>query len=344
MVSDMENIPYGVIQIVLSNLFSSFLAAVAVAAAAVWCVRDSLKVSAIAQKWVLVTGCDSGFGHALAQQLDQRGFHVIAACLTEKGSSQLKNVTSSRLKTVLLNVTDSTSIENTVEFVHAEVGEQGLWGLVNNAGRSTPIGPSEWMQLEDFKKVLDVNLIGVIEVTLRLLPLVKKAQGRVVNVASIMGRLALTGGGYCLSKSGVEAFSDSLRRNMKPFGVKVSIIEPGFFKTGVTSLDLIETDLQRLWNQLPAEVRNSYGAAYLEKYLEAQRFSMNILCSADISKVTGCMEHALSARHPRTRYSPGWDAKLIWIPLSYLPSFLSDFAINALLPVPEDNRQSASCT
>ncbi|KAJ8367688.1 hypothetical protein AAFF_G00311430 [Aldrovandia affinis] len=194
------------------------------------------------------------------------------------------------------------------------------------------------MNLEDFKKVLDVNLLGLIEVTLQFLPPVKKAQGRVVNVASVMGRLSLTGGGYCLSKWGVESFSDSLRRDMQYFGVKVSIIEPGFFKTGVTSIDLIEKDLRRLWNQLPAEVKNSYGPRYLEEYLKAQRFSMNILCSADISKVTRCMAHALTARHPRTRYSPGWDAKLLWIPLSYLPSFVSDFTISVLLPVPEDNR------
>lgn len=87
----------------------------------------------------------------------------------------------------------------------------GLWGLVNNAGISVPIGPTDWMQLEDFKKVLDVNLIGLVEVTLKFLPLLKKARGRVVNVASILGRLSLIGGGYCLSKWGVEAFSDSLR-------------------------------------------------------------------------------------------------------------------------------------
>lgn len=87
----------------------------------------------------------------------------------------------------------------------------GLWGLVNNAGRSVPIGPIEWMQLDDFTKVLDVNLVGVIDVTLQFLPLLKKGRGRVVNVASVLGRLSLIGGGYCLSKFGVEAFSDSLR-------------------------------------------------------------------------------------------------------------------------------------
>lgn len=83
--------------------------------------------------------------------------------------------------------------------------------MVNNAGRSMPIGTSDWMQMEDFKKVLDVNLIGLIEVTLKFLPLVKKARGRVVNMSSVLGRLAIVGGGYSVSKWGVEAFSDSLR-------------------------------------------------------------------------------------------------------------------------------------
>ena len=87
----------------------------------------------------------------------------------------------------------------------------GLWGLVNNAGICTPMVPNEWLTKQDFVKILDVNLLGVIDVTLSVLPLVRKARGRVVNVSSIMGRVALFGGGYCMSKYGVEAFSDSLR-------------------------------------------------------------------------------------------------------------------------------------
>uniref|UniRef100_A0A8C3AXP6 Retinol dehydrogenase 1 n=1 Tax=Cyclopterus lumpus TaxID=8103 RepID=A0A8C3AXP6_CYCLU len=288
----------------------------------------SYKVDGFSQKHVFITGCDSGFGHLLARQLDGKGLHVVAACLTEKGAADLTAAASSRLKTLLLNVTDSASIGRAVESVSKEVGERGLWGLVNNAGRSVPIGPTEWMKLEDFTKVLDVNLIGVIEVTLQFLPLLKKAQGRVVNVASVLGRLSLTGGGYCLSKWGVEAFSDSLRRDMHPFGIKVSIIEPGFFKTAVTRLDLIEADLRRLWTRLPQDVKDSYGETYFD---DSQNFSMGLLCSPDISKVTRCMEHALTARFPRTRYSAGWDAKLFWIPLSYLPSCVSDFFFVLLL-------------
>nr|XP_040057489.1 retinol dehydrogenase 1 isoform X1 [Gasterosteus aculeatus aculeatus] len=299
-------------------------------------IRDSRTVDAPDRRHVLITGCDSGFGNLLARRLDAAaGFHVVAACLTQRGAADLSAAASGRLKTLVMDVTDGASVAAAREFVSREVGERGLWGLVNNAGRSVPIGPTEWMELEDFTKVLDVNLMGVIEVTLQFLPLLKKARGRVVNVASILGRLSLTGGGYCLSKWGVEAFSDGLRRDMHPFGIKVSIIEPGFFKTGVTRLDLIEADLKRLWTRLPQDVKDSYGETYLDDYVEAQGFSMGLLCSPDISKVTRCMEHALTARFPRTRYAAGWDAKFFWIPLSYLPSFVSDFATNLFLPTPK---------
>ncbi|GAA6231213.1 retinol dehydrogenase 7-like [Lates japonicus] len=330
-----DNLTTYLLEVILSHPVLTSALVLATLAAIRWYVRDSYKVGGFSQKHVFITGCDSGFGNLLARQLDGKGFHVIAACLTGEGASDLAAAASPRLKTLLLDVTDSESIRRAAEFVSREVGERGLWGLVNNAGRSTPIGPTEWMQLKDFTKVLDVNLMGVIEVTLQFLPLLKKARGRVVNVASILGRLSLTGGGYCLSKYGVEAFSDSLRRDMQHFGIKVSIIEPGFFKTGITRLDLIEADLKRLWARVPQDVKASYGATYFDDYVKAQDFSMGILCSPDISKVTRCMEHALTACFPRTRYSAGWDAKLFWIPLSYLPSSVSDFVTNVLLPSPK---------
>ena len=82
---------------------------------------------------------------------------------------------------------------------------------MNNAGISTPTAPNEWLTKQDFMKILDVNLLGVIDVTLSVLPLVRKARGRVVNVSSVLGRVSTHGGGYCISKKGMEAFSDSLR-------------------------------------------------------------------------------------------------------------------------------------
>lgn len=82
---------------------------------------------------------------------------------------------------------------------------------MNNAGVANPIGPTEWMNVEDYRKVMAVNTFGVIEVSLAFLPLLKKARGRVVNTSSVLGRLSANGGGYCVSKYTVEAFSDSLR-------------------------------------------------------------------------------------------------------------------------------------
>lgn len=319
-------------EVIQSHPLLSLAALLTVAFFILRVIRDSFEVDALAQRRVLITGCDSGFGNLLARQLDSKGIPVIAGCFTGKGAADLSALTSSRLKTVQLNVTDSASIKKAVEFVRAEVGHRGLWGLVNNAGISIPIAPVDWLKPEDFTQILDVNLLGVIDVTLHFLPLLKKAKGRVVNVASIFGRVSLAGGGYCLSKYGVEAFSDSLRRDMQHFGIKVSIIEPGFFTTAVTNSELIEVDLNRLWDRLPQEIKDSYGTTYLQEYMEAQKSSLGMFCSSDLSKVTNCMEHALTAFYPRTRYGAGWDAKLFWIPLSYMPSFMADFVVKVLIP------------
>ncbi|XP_066225557.1 retinol dehydrogenase 16 [Saccopteryx leptura] len=208
----------------------------------------------------------------------------------------------------------------------------GLWGLVNNAGISLPTAPNEWLTKQDFVKVLDVNLLGVIEVTLYLLPLVRKARGRVVNVSSVLGRINLYGGGYGISKYGVQAFSDSLRRELSHSGVKVAIIEPGYFKTPVTNPELIFRSFQEAWNRASPEVKEIYG----EKYFASSMKMIGSLekCTQDLSLVTECMEHALTARHPRTRYSAGWDAKLLYIPMSYMPTVLSDAVIHWIAPRP----------
>lgn len=87
----------------------------------------------------------------------------------------------------------------------------GLFGLVSNAEGSAPVGPTDWLRIEDFHSVLDVSLLGLIEITLKLLPLLKKAEGRVVNLINAKGLVAFVGGGYSLSKWGMEAFSDTLR-------------------------------------------------------------------------------------------------------------------------------------
>uniref|UniRef100_A0A8C3JT09 Retinol dehydrogenase 5 n=1 Tax=Calidris pygmaea TaxID=425635 RepID=A0A8C3JT09_9CHAR len=193
-----------------------YLVLVALVWALGWLVRDRRTLPSVKDKHVFITGCDSGFGNLLARRLARRGYRVLAACLTQKGADGLQRGGHGHLRTTLLDVTRSDSIRRAVEWVQAEVGEKGLFGLVNNAGVANPIGPTEWMGLEDYRQVMAVNAFGAIEVTLQFLPLLKRARGRVVNTSSVLGRLSANGGGYCISKYCVEAFSDSLRWVLLP--------------------------------------------------------------------------------------------------------------------------------
>uniref|UniRef100_A0A452UTD0 Retinol dehydrogenase 16 n=1 Tax=Ursus maritimus TaxID=29073 RepID=A0A452UTD0_URSMA len=298
--------------------------------------REKQVVSHLRDKYVFITGCDSGFGHLLARQLDLRGLRVLAACLTEKGAQQLRAQTSDRLETVILDVTKTESISAATQWVKERVGDRGLWALVNNAGVGLPSGPNEWLTKEDFVKVINVNLVGLIEVTLHMLPLVKKARGRVVNMSSSGGRVAVIGGGYCVSKFGVEAFSDSIRRELHYFGVKVSIIEPGNYRTSILGKEGMVSRMRRLWERLPQETRDSYGEEYFRNYTDKLKNMMQ-LAEPRISEVTNSMEHAIVSRSPRIRYNPGLDAKLLYLPLAKLPTPVTDFILSRYLPKPADS-------
>ncbi|XP_005948637.1 retinol dehydrogenase 7 [Haplochromis burtoni] len=290
-------------------------------------IRELPRVSDKNSKYVYITGCDSGFGNLLARHLDKQGFRVIASCFTEKGEEDLKKSCSSNLITTHLDVSSQESIDKVAAMIKDMVGARGLWAVVNNAGISIPSAPCDWLTLNDYKPMLDVNLNGVIGVTLSVLPLIKKARGRVVNVASVFGRISPVGGPYTVSKYGVEAFNDSLRLNMAPFGVKVLCIEPGFFKTNVTNSAILSKNIKMIWDKLPQEVRDDYGTAYLQKALTTLTDKVAKISDADLMKVVSCMEHAVAAVHPRTRYSPGWDAKFFWLPLSYMPTCISDYIL-----------------
>ncbi|RLW04863.1 hypothetical protein DV515_00005481, partial [Chloebia gouldiae] len=265
-----------------------------------WIIRDRYRVRNLNGEHVFITGCDTGLGNTLAKWLDKKGFCVIAACATEKGSQELRCCSSLSLKTVNLNLADSNSIARAVVFVTEQTAGKGLFGLVSIPEGTAPVGPTDWLRIEDFHSVLDVSLLGLIEITLKLLPLLKKAEGRVVNLINAKGLTAFVGGGYSLSKWGMEAFSDTLRIEMRHFGVKVSIVEHD---------------------------------------IKAQRSSVKRLCDCDISNVIKCMEHALIAKYPRTRYRAGWDAKFFWLFLSYAPSCLSDMLLRMTLPAPAESRR-----
>ncbi|XP_071989135.1 retinol dehydrogenase 7-like [Engystomops pustulosus] len=294
--------------------------------------RQNQILENLSDKFVFITGCDTGFGNLLAKQLDKRGMKVLAACLTKQGAENLRKE-SSRLQSIVLDVTDSQSVSSAAKWATRVVGDEGLWGLVNNAGFGNALAPNAWQTKADFEKVLNINLLGAFDVTVNFLPLIIKARGRIVNVSSCAGRLSFIGGGYCPSKFGVEALSDSLRRELYHFGVKVSVIEPGAFQTQISVKEHHLKNLDRLWSNLSSPIKDYFGEQYYQKYTKGLIYLLE-KSSPKLYYVTDCMEHALTATHPWTRYSPGLDGKLYYIPVSYLPTVLSDYLLCRSSPKP----------
>ncbi|XP_048662919.1 retinol dehydrogenase 16 isoform X3 [Marmota marmota marmota] len=142
---------------------------------------------------------------------------------------------------------------------------------------------------------------------------------------------------HCCSHPVGEGACGGERRDLFYFGVKVAIIEPGFFRTNILPLERFSQTLKNQWNQASSEVKETYGEKFLASHMKKIK-SLDNMYSEDLSLVTNCMEHALTACYPRTRYSgysAGWDAKFFYIPMSYLPTFLVDTIISWNAPKPE---------
>lgn len=301
---------------------------------------DKDKIKGISNKYVLITGCGSGFGKEIAIRLDQMGFRVFATCRTKAGEDAVKEVCSDRVKTYAMDVTDSKQVRHVFEMIKKEIPD-GLWGLVNNAGK-LKVGMIDWNSLDSFKSIADVNLWGMILVTQTFLPLVKKSRGRVVNMGSILGRIALPYlTAYTVSKYGVAAFSDALRREMLPWGVRVSVIEAGAHKTKLLSGDNLAEQWKSEWNDLSPELKKEYGEDGLQKGLRSMKL-FDIVTSPHTYRVVNGVVHALTSHNPQTHYAIGLDAKgLAW--LSMMPACITDFLfrIMSVMPGPKGDDTSS---
>ncbi|XP_058413440.1 retinol dehydrogenase 16-like [Diceros bicornis minor] len=262
--------------------------------------RERQVVSHVRDKYVFVTGCDSGFRKQLARQLDLRGLRVLAACLTAACLSmrEHRHHPASCLQCLRIDVTcelepqlcSNPWAQRSVALLPLLCA--GLWDLVNNAGIFMPTAPNEWLTKQNFVKILNVNLLGVIEVTLSLMLLVRRARGCVVSISSVLGQMTLCGRGYCISKYGAEIFLNSLRRELSHFGVKVAAIELSYFKTSMTRNETFSQGFQEAWDGASPEVKEIYREKILASFLKN--------CKLNLPFLTHCMEHTLTSCHPCT--------------------------------------------
>ena len=270
----------------------------------------------------LITGASTGIGRATALHLDRSGWKVFAGVRRDEDAASLRDAGSERLAPLTLDVTDAGQIEAAAKRIEAEVGQAGLDGLVNNAGVSVP-GPLEALPIEDFRRQVDVNLTAQVAVTQAMLPAVRSARGRIVFITSIGGLMAFPMfGAYHAAKFGLEAVGDVFRQELRPWGIKVAVIEPGSIATPIWERGQNEADA--FLARASDEQKALYGRS-----IDALREVARKTGARGIppEKVATRIEHALSARHPRTRYLVGADARGQAFASRVLPTRLVDWIV-----------------
>lgn len=279
-------------------------------------------VSLAAVKSVLITGASTGIGRATALQLDAAGWQVFAGVRKENDAASLREAGSERLLPLMLDVTDAGQLADAAGQIGAEVGESGLDGLVNNAGIAVP-GPLETLPIDDFKRQIEVNLNAHVAVTQVMLPMIRTARGRIIFITSIGGLMAFPMfGAYHAAKFGLEAVGDVFRQELRPWGIRVAIVEPGSIATPIWERGQEEVDA------IAGRARDGHADLY-GKAIEAYRGVAKKTEARGIppERVATKIEHALSARRPRVRYLVGADARGQAFLSRILPDRLIDWII-----------------
>jgi NAD(P)-dependent dehydrogenase (short-subunit alcohol dehydrogenase family) len=271
---------------------------------------------------VLITGASTGIGRASALHLDAAGWRVFAGVRKEGDAAALREAGSERLTPLMIDVTDAGQIAAAAEQIGAEVGEAGLHGLVNNAGIAVP-GPLETLPIEDFERQIGVNLTAHVAVTQAMLPAIRSAPGRIVFITSIGGLMAFPMfGAYHAAKFGLEAVGDVFRQELRPWDISVSVIEPGSIATPIWERGQEEVD--SLAERAEGAHEDLYGEA-IEAFREVARKTGARGIAPE--RVAAKIEHALSARRPRTRYLVGADARGQAVFARLLPDRLADWLV-----------------
>jgi len=252
----------------------------------------------------LITGASTGIGEACALRLDAAGWRVFAGVRRDEDAARLRAKLSDRSQPLIVDVVDQESIARAAEIIGAALREDGLDGLVNNAGIAVT-GPLEFLPLAEFRQQFDVNVTGQIAVTQALLPALRAARGRVVFMSSVSGRASsplLTP--YTASKFAIEAIADGLRLELRRWGIRVVLVEPGSVDTDIWRG--AEAQFDAGVAAMTDEHRQLYGGLLAGSRKMVRATAKR---AAPVDKVVAAIVDAVTAERPRTRYVVGADAR-----------------------------------
>uniref|UniRef100_A0A8C9MVH7 Hydroxysteroid 17-beta dehydrogenase 2 n=1 Tax=Serinus canaria TaxID=9135 RepID=A0A8C9MVH7_SERCA len=261
------------------------------------------------QVFLMLSGSDTGIGHALAKHLDSLGFVVFAGVLNKDGpgAEELRRSCSQRLSVLQLDITNTSQVKEAYLTVSGKVQNAGLWGVVNNAGILGFPADGELLPMSTYRHCMEVNFFGAVEVSKTFLPLLRRSQGRLVYQVSI----APAGGiplpryaAYGASKAALSMFSGP-QTHLLPCDVVPAGIEG--------TAEQWDKQEKELMENLPADTRQAYGEEYL---LGLRNYLLHLPshCAPDLSPVLGSVLHALLARRPQGLYTPGKGAYFVLTP------------------------------
>ena len=252
-------------------------------------------------KAIVITGASTGIGKACALHLDKLGFKVYAGVRKQSDGDNLKKEASDRLTPIILDVTDAESIREAFSIIERNTGGE-VFSLINNAGIGRG-GALEVTPVAEIRKLMEVNVIGLMAVTQAFIPMLRKGRGRIINIGSTSSILAFPGASvYSASKFAVRAITDSLRLELKPFGISVILVAPG----------AVESEIWDKGNAYKEKLRKTVKPEIAQLYAPLIKFGNRL--SADLKKIPAievakAVANALTSIKPKPYCIVGKDAK-----------------------------------
>jgi short-subunit dehydrogenase len=271
---------------------------------------------------VLITGASAGIGRATAVRLAGRGHYVIATGRNAQALDQIKRTAKGKVDTLILDVTSSGSVDAAQREAVQLAGQNGIDVLINNAGYALA-GPIESVSDADLKAQFETNVFGPMRVIRAFLPAMReRRRGRIINISSVVGRLALPFfGPYNATKHAIEAFSDAMRNELRMFGIDVVLIEPGAISTGFGEVE-----------RRSLEAHAAQGAPYAEQIKKVMAFQKDLHPNAAKPEVAAkAIVRAVEVKRPRARYVVPFLPNRAFIALAeFLPTEASDAVIQSI--------------